>query len=118
MLQTNANVTTLTGSAGAADWDRPAGIPPEKWAGDTRAYYREKSQRVFGDGTTDVVVTRTVWLPALHVLAGMIDGDDTLTIATDAGDVVEARVKAVAIARPTGDVPADVATCRIDLENG
>lgn len=117
MLQQNARVTKLTGSGVDSDWDRPGVDPPTKWEGDTAAYYREKSQRVFADGTTDVVVTRTVYLPALHAIATQVDNDDSLTVVTDDGRTITGRVLASRVARPVDGVPADVATCRIDLEN-
>lgn len=117
MLQQNARVTKLTGSGVDSDWDRPAAAAATKWQGDTPAYYREKSQRVFAEGTTDVVVTRTVYLPALHAIASLVDGDDSLTVVTDDGRTITGRVLASRVTRPVDGVPADVVTCRIDLEN-
>lgn len=121
--QTNATLTLVAGAGTADDWDRPGGAGPEKWAGEVRGYYRERTDRERGDQAVDVLVRReliidTADLDAINLAAGddgELDTDDLVTFRVDgAGDDVVIAVKNVRAARLAG-VSASLQTAKLTL---
>jgi hypothetical protein len=115
--QENATVTRVAGAGTSDDWDRAPGAGAEKWAGEARAYYREATERVPGDGSTDVFVRRELVLEVDDVLAMALDTDDVLTFTVD-GRPGTRTGTARTIPTPTlAGVPSALRTSRVVLED-
>lgn len=125
--QANATITAVRGQGQRDDWDRNQGGDEgaPKFAGELRAYYREKADRVASGGAVDVITRRTLWVTTAELrrvgLLGAgapadLDTDDVITFTPDGRP--EASSPAIAVAASELAGASAVSTTRIDLEHG
>lgn len=115
--QTNAVITRVAGSGTSDDWDRPAAAGGEKWSGLKRAYYREATDRLRGDGAVDVAVRRELILDTAALDELGVDTDDLITFHVD-GRPADTVGTARAIRRSQlAGVAAGLQTSKITLED-
>lgn len=111
---TNATLTRIAGGPARDDWDDGPTTGTAKWEGSQRAYYREKTERVTVDGTSDVTLSRTLYVDTPFAVSQAIDTDDTLVWSTDDGRTMTGRARIIAGAGMSG-LPAAVDTTRLEL---
>jgi hypothetical protein len=113
--QTNSKITAIAGSGSPDDWDRPATDGDDKWTGEVRAYYREKTDRVVKDGEVNLFTRRTLIVDVDDLDRFELDTDDTITFVRDGGATTTGT--AVTITRADlANVPRELRTARIELE--
>jgi hypothetical protein len=116
-VQENATVTAVAGAGVADDWDRSASAGAEKWSGEARAYYRERTERAPGEGTVDVFLRRELILETRTVLAMTLDTDDVITFTIDGrAGTFTGRAKTIPVTTLAGFPPA-LTTSRVVLED-
>lgn len=125
--QVNALVTAVRGQGEPDDWDTNEGgdAGAAKWAGELRAYYREKADRVVDGGAVKIITRRTLWVDTPELRRALAAGDRPLLEALDTDDVItftsrgrELELSAIAIAPSELAGLGAVQTTRIDLEHG
>jgi hypothetical protein len=121
--QTNATLKLVAGAGVSDDWDRGSSAGPEKWAGEVRGYYRERTDRERTGEAVDVLVRRELIidvddLDAINAAAagdGELDTDDLVTFRVDgAAADVAIPVKSIRAARLAG-VTAGLQTAKLTL---
>ena len=114
--QSNATVTGVAGAGTRDDWDVAAVAGASKWAGEVRAYLRERIAREALGDTVNIVTRRSLIIDVADFDAMALDTDDVIAIAPDGRPAFTATAQAIAAPRLAG-IPRPLQTARIELED-
>jgi hypothetical protein len=114
--QTNATATAGAGGGRRDDWDVSAAAGAAKWAGEVRAYFRERVDRQSGGDGVNIAAARSLIIDSADFDAMALDTDDVVTFQPDGAGQQTGTAKASAPARLAG-IPRDLQTTRIELED-
>lgn len=115
VAQVNAELLLVNGVGGYADYDTPASHGAAKWAGTgdgAGVYYREKRERRTEGGNSNVIVGRTLIVPA--ELGIEWENGDTVTLEVRGGQLTPPAVRLVERPEPPAGMPS---TVRLTLED-
>lgn len=112
----NAELLLVNAVGGYADYDVPASHGSAKWAGHgsgAGVYYREKRERRTEGGNSNVVVGRTLVVPA-DIGIEFVNGDTVTLELRDGSQLTPPAVKLVERPEPPPGLPG---TVRLTLED-